>query len=101
MASAWAKVWSRLQPRPSSDPPHTEQPANFFQPAYESWVSEQHRTCAAAGGVEARSALKRARCGVDEFQTHLVQLVHFLEPCSLGLGALPGPPAHDGGRWRR
>ena len=42
-----------------------------------------------------------ARGGVDALQTHLVQLVHFLEPCSLGLGALPGPPAHDGGRWRR
>ena len=33
-------------------------------------------------------------------QRHLVQLVHFLEPCSLGLGALPGRPAHDGARGR-
>ena len=32
-------------------------------------------------------------------QTHLVQLVHFLEPCSLG--ATAGNPAHDGVRGRR
>ena len=40
-----------------------------------------------------------ARDGVDALQTHLVQLVHFLEPCSLG--ALPGRPAHDGAKGRR
>ena len=33
-------------------------------------------------------------------QTHLVQLVHFLEPCSLGARA-GGSPAHDGVRGRR
>ena len=47
MASAWAKVWSRLQRKFSSEPPHTEQPAFFFQVEVGGGVSEQHRTCAA------------------------------------------------------
>eukprot|EP00964_Phaeocystis_antarctica_P165111 scaffold144505_cov139-Phaeocystis_antarctica.AAC.1 len=65
MASAWAKVWSRLQPRPSSDPPHTEQPARFCQPAKESWVSEQHRTCGRGRrrGTVSQHSSARARWG--------------------------------------
>ena len=95
MASAWAKVWSCLQRKASSDPPHTEQSA-FFNQVEESWVSEQHRTCVVTGSVEARSVLIQARDGMDALLTHLVQLVHCLEPCSLS--ATAGTPAHDGGR---
>ena len=61
------------------------------------WESEQHLTC-----VWPRAASRHGQCthtsadGMDALQTHLVQLVHCLEPCSLV--ALVGTSAHDGGR---
>ena len=58
MASAWAKVWLLLQ---STEPPHTEQPAFFFQVLDEGWVSEQHRTCAATG-THGQYALRWGGC---------------------------------------
>ena len=54
------------------------------------------------GGRAQRGTVStRARNGKqDVLQTHLVQLVHFLEPCSLGRVSAR-LPAHDRGRWRR
>ena len=60
------------------------------------WESEQHLTC-----VWPQAASRHGQCthtsadGMDALQTHLVQLVHCLEPCSLV--ALVGTSAHDGG----
>ena len=61
-------------------------------------MSEQHRTWPRAASSR-HTVSTQARDGMDALQTHLVQLVHFFEPC--GLGAIPGSPAHDGVRGRR
>ena len=65
------------------------------------WESEQHLTYVVTSSVEARSVCTQYKhvIGMDALQTHLVQLVHRLETCSLG--ATAGAPAHDGGSWCR
>ena len=45
MASASAKVLSRVHGQPAFDSPHTEQPGRLDCQAGESLTSEQHRTC--------------------------------------------------------
>ena len=84
--------------------PHTEQPAGpRLNQMVEGlmWESEQHLTYvwSRAASKPGQCVLIQARVGMDALQTHLVQLVHRLETWSLG--ALAGPPAHDGGSWCR